>query len=396
MRFQNLVTIGAKYMAVMDGHSITAADNLNVNLHPFWSQISILDVTSTGQQFDDLIWIDPAIWAMDQPQFTCLLPCNVMILPWTGATSTVNYPLLTVSAGTWTSTITMLPLTVSVWQFEVVTLTQGPGARDLDKRQAFADFWPKPLAAPLFWPSVTYTGPDMTTTVVGPTVPVPTFPASIGPNAPALPTGSWPARAVRPQAGAVQSPSVEKCIYLARYWCGDGDWGSGGNSWGPVADPDYDDFDENWEDVAVTCPAEPSTTSSLTLTPTPTETLKLADPMFNTVSCYDGGLRTENAKLVGGTTDMCNRIKNDGSVFTLPRSWSDSYILSISNGNLSAKIDIWVTLKEGCAWFFNFLECLRYAAVPIDSCNCATFDSKQGGIMENNCLIVRVDPNLTL
>jgi len=46
-RFQNLVTIGAKYMAVMDSKGISALANLNVDKHPSWSQISILDVHSS-------------------------------------------------------------------------------------------------------------------------------------------------------------------------------------------------------------------------------------------------------------------------------------------------------------------------------------------------------------
>ncbi|KAK3896529.1 pectin lyase fold/virulence factor, partial [Staphylotrichum tortipilum] len=95
----------------------------SVDSYPFWSQVSVLDISSTGAQFNDLAWIDPAIWDMEQPAFTCSAPCYVKIPPWKGATSTVNYPLLTVSDGTWTSTIIKLPLTISEWMFEEVTLT---------------------------------------------------------------------------------------------------------------------------------------------------------------------------------------------------------------------------------------------------------------------------------
>ncbi|KAK6081240.1 hypothetical protein SCUP234_04893 [Seiridium cupressi] len=112
----NLVTIGAKYMAIMDGKGIPAIDNFNVDMHPDWSQISILDVSSNGTtQFDEILWIDPAIWDMDQPQFTCSPSYNVRIPPWTDATSTVNYPLITVSHGTWTRIITQAPLTITEW-----------------------------------------------------------------------------------------------------------------------------------------------------------------------------------------------------------------------------------------------------------------------------------------
>jgi hypothetical protein len=158
VRIQNLITIGAKYMAVMDGKGIAAVDNLNVNSHPFWPQITILDVSSTGTQFNDLIWIDSAVWDMDTPTFTCIPPCNVKIPPWTVATSTVNYPLITVTSGTWSSTITQAPLTISQWVFEIVTLTQDTNQKV--KRQGFEPFLPV-LATTPFWPSVIYTGADV-------------------------------------------------------------------------------------------------------------------------------------------------------------------------------------------------------------------------------------------
>jgi len=159
VRIQNLITIGAKYMGVMDGKGITAASNMNVNGHPFWSQITILDVTSTGRQFNDLIWIDPVMWKMSPPKFTCSPPCNVKIPPWTGATSTVNYPLLTVSSGAWTSTITRSPITISQWVFETVTITQSANVGK-HKRQDFQPFWPT-LAKTTSWPAVIYIGPNV-------------------------------------------------------------------------------------------------------------------------------------------------------------------------------------------------------------------------------------------
>ena len=48
-----------RYMAVMDGKGIPAKDNLNVDVHPFWSQITLLDVGINGStQFNELTWID--------------------------------------------------------------------------------------------------------------------------------------------------------------------------------------------------------------------------------------------------------------------------------------------------------------------------------------------------
>jgi hypothetical protein len=41
VRIQQIITIGAKYMAVQDGVGIKAADNLNVEIHPKWSQVCL-------------------------------------------------------------------------------------------------------------------------------------------------------------------------------------------------------------------------------------------------------------------------------------------------------------------------------------------------------------------
>lgn len=97
----------------MYGKGILAKENLNVDSHPFWSQISVFDVSSIGSMYVEYILVDPRIWDMEQPAFTCSPPCNVNIPPWAHATSTLNYPLITVSDGEWTSSITKLPMTTS-------------------------------------------------------------------------------------------------------------------------------------------------------------------------------------------------------------------------------------------------------------------------------------------
>lgn len=59
----------------MGGWGITAADNLNVEAYPFWSQVTLLDVGSNGTtDFNELVWIYPKIWDMETPSFTCLPP----------------------------------------------------------------------------------------------------------------------------------------------------------------------------------------------------------------------------------------------------------------------------------------------------------------------------------
>ncbi|KAK1590378.1 uncharacterized protein LY79DRAFT_590568 [Colletotrichum navitas] len=289
IRIQNLVTIGAKYMAIMDGEGIPVVDNLNVDVHPDWSHISVLDVGSNGTtRFDEVIWVDPIIWEMDQPQFTCSPPCSVKIPPWTGATSVVDYPLITVSSGSWTSTITQPPLTITEWVFEVVTLSQGAaGAKE--KRAADA-FWPVPATTP-FWPAVVYTDTDGRATTTSATVPFPDPPASIGPDALAPPSGSWPKRAVQPMFDSgTEGPLTNECSFLNFNDpnCVTQPW-----FWGNLTGaPDGGDIENLW-DLRTKCP--------------PVQ----GDPRENLVKCYNSGEMTEDVRMQAEAASFCGNIEHD-------------------------------------------------------------------------------------
>ena len=409
VRIQHLVTIGAKYMAVMNGQGIPAADNLNVDSHPFWSQVSVLDVSSTGAQFNDLAWIDPAIWDMEQPAFTCSAPCHIKIPPWKGATSTVNYPLLTVSDGTWTSTITKPPLTISEWMFEEVTLTQAPGNKN-KRAQGFSNFWPIP-ATTSRWPAVVYTGLNGSPTTIAPTVAFPAPPSAIDAAAAPPPTRSWPAKAISPRFGLTYTPVVEECAYYDEkcltnpLYYGDSSDGSGTST---GAD---DDFDENWADASITCDATEttSTTTRTTSAPTKTSTKPTAepsprvvdDPMQNVLDCYGSGQRAAHQQLDNLIADFCEDVAQYAS-------WQDNHLMTqdLSLGRTiyapatgpwisGVNIDINFTIRKGCTWDIDRTDCERYLKVPVDSCNCGGVDAKQGGIVENNCVVWRIDPNTT-
>lgn len=211
VRFHNLVTIGAQYMAVMDGKGIKALDYLNVESHPPWSQISFLEVDNDGTKALAL-WVDPGIWDMEQPSFTCIPPCIVMIPPWTKATRTVNYPLITISSDDWSTTITRNPLTITQLHFEHVILEAGDsGKRRKPNAQPFEAFWPKPAMTP-YWPPVAYRDVDDIRVFTAPTIPFPLPPRTIGPDAPAPTAGGyWPKRPILPVQGRDEQPMVPRC-----------------------------------------------------------------------------------------------------------------------------------------------------------------------------------------
>ncbi|TPX15620.1 uncharacterized protein E0L32_004318 [Thyridium curvatum] len=403
IRFQNLVTIGAKYMAVMDGKGIPAADNLNVKVHPDWSQISIFDVSSNGtNNFMDYVWVDPAIWDMEQPQFTCSPPCNVKLPPWKGATSTVNYPLITVSQGTWTSTITQAPLTITEWVFDVVTLKQGGGN---NKRDAAA-FWPIPATTP-YWPAVVYIGGvDGRRTTTSATVPFPTPPASMGPDAPAPPSGSWPKRAVQPVFGSSDGPVTKECGFLSFNdpACVQQPW-----FWGNITNnkPDGDDDDiENFWDLLVVCPnvRQSSSSTSTSTSTTSTSTTKptspapspyeQGDPLSNKVQCFGKGETTEDVRMQSAAHSFCNDIEKD--IMGPGYSRSIDFPFPYNGGVGTVTITISFAIKDKCSFIFNRNLCEHYLSVPADSCNCKGVNGKQGGVFENNCYSILVDPNLTI
>lgn len=402
VRFQNLVTIGAKYMAVMDGKGIPAIDNLNVDTHPSWSQISVLDVGSNGtSKFDEALWIDPKIWKMEQPKLTCSPPCNVKLPPWTGATSTVNYPLITVSQGTWTSTITRAPLTITEWVFEPVTVTQDAAHKN---KRADVTIWPVAATTPV-WPAVVYTGNDGKATTTSATGAFPKPPASIGPNAPAPPSGSWPKRAIELYYGFPESPLVEECSFLDFDGprCFDQPWfgtfpmpGGGGSGGGDT---------ENNKELRTVCPRENSTSTSTSSTKATQTTIKSdptpaapepspferGDARTNSVKCYNSGETTENVRMQSAAESFCESIRNSemGPGFYSSREYDFAY-----NGGVGfVSIRISLEIKPKCSFEFNKNLCRKYLSVPTDSCNCGGIDGKQGGIVENNCYKWRIDPN---
>ncbi|KAK3934652.1 glucan 1,3-beta-glucosidase [Diplogelasinospora grovesii] len=382
VRIENLITIGAKYMAVMDGEGILAADNMNGEGHPFWSQVTLLDVGSNGTtNFNELVWIDPKIWDMDKPSFTCLPPYLIQLPPYTAATSTVNYPLMTVSDGTWTSTVTMAPLTISEWVLEVVTITADGSAGGAKKgkraAQGFAEFTPVAVSTPL-WPSISYLGNDGQATTTAPSVAFPTPPAGVV------------ARGVTPYQGTLDWPTVDQCFFYSTQcipdpwmYCdlNDAECTAAGDD---GSDPGDDD--ENLDDLAVTCPAgggagvativsssssTTTTTTSTSAIPSPMET---GDPEENVVDCYNSGETTENARMQSSGASFCNSIAGDN--FGPGYFHQGSYDFPYNGGVGFMRMVISLEILAGCDWKYNLDDCERYLRVLTDSCNCGGVDGK--------------------
>ncbi|KAM7195859.1 pectin lyase-like protein [Rhypophila sp. PSN 637] len=443
VRLQNLITIGAKYSLVQDGKGLLATDNLNVNSHPRWSQISIFDTTS-----NEIIWIDPKIWKSANPTVWCQPPCLLKFPPWTGATQTYNYPIMTATLpGGSTTRFTKPPITATAWLIENVSIDSSgkqvvPGnakrealepettlSPDMDKRQAgttLGSIWVTFATTPV-WPTAVFrldSGIVTSTRPSSPTHPPP--PAPAGPKSPPSPAlgGEWPTAVILLKGDP--SPRVGYCVFGdpscdPNFWdVFDGGYlGSPGGEFGyqnfTIIDSDYEDPEEqSEEDEGVMCPITTSTTSATTTaktTPTPTaKQPNQASPQANTVECYGYGAKADHIQADNAFNSFCNNILDRGSNVIARRGnitaraggqktvlGGGTYLeysapFPVSHDN-AIKIDMSIEVAEDCEWVLDSDECHRYLKVPIDSCNCNGENGKEGGIVKNNCLTIRVDPN---
>ncbi|KAK0746794.1 pectate lyase superfamily protein-domain-containing protein [Schizothecium vesticola] len=567
IRIQNLITIGAKYSWVQDGKGTLAADNLNVDSHPRWSQITILDLKGhlidhispematviplphtsvpakatltlsrpvasdivplpfdgdqnapegpgrghignpilipagtatpkaielpigfvpnqpitgedgvtypadkalqgevvipqgtvfsepflipggqplrTGEDGDDaregdMIWIDPRIWDESNPVVVCSdFPCTLQFPPWLSATSTLDYPLVTVTSGsTWSTTITRRPITITEWVFEPITVTPPPGwnptpigslssstSSSSSTTVLFVIIPIPPFRRTPTWPPVTYTGPDNKPTPTRPPNPPPPpprnnpdpDPTSDGRTPVPPPFGRWPTLPgiiIRP--GPTPTPTVRPCAFPAFQCPGNNPDPDGPG--GSAEDPDNEDEDEDPEDPSFCLalvrsddpePAVPGGTMSTqpvaskqpSPTPRPSQKPKpkpnKADSGQNERSCYNTGQWTTNDRLRFAAQSFCKELSGGvlGPKSFVERTHNPDFTRS---DGASIEIITSVEVMDGCEWESNYDECLRYMKVGIDSCDCRGENNKHGGMVWNNCLKFRIDPGWIL
>lgn len=90
---------------------------------------------------------------------------------------------------------------------------------------------------------------------------------------------------------------------------------------------------------------------------------------------------------------FCGDIEDDRLVPGYFRS--KDFSLTYNGGLGTVTITISMQIKSGCGFDWDRSLCEKYLSVPAASCNCAGVNGKQGGILENNCYKMRVDPNLS-
>lgn len=381
IRIQHLITIGAKYSIVQDGRGIAAKDNLNVEGHPRWSQITIFEASK-----NQVYWINPNIWDMDEPTVWCEPPCNLKLPPWEKSTTQLNYPVVTTTGQGWTSKITQPPVKVTQWVMEALTIGEaganvaavtGKARRD----DVITTVKPTFTSTPV-WPQLVFVGGDGKGTTTRPE----------SPTHPAPP--EWPSKAIVVKKGA-PSPLVGECYFYDPSCMGagwDGQW-----TFGPMDENPNDDPDVKGDGYV--CPSPKEATENPEPTPTPTVKppppvieLEVGDPQKNVRDCYHVGQWTSHSRIQDAANHLCGAIKAKGVVgpgeivkYTSSYNYDPSELGAI-------RVDMSLQVKDGCEFKYTDFECDHYTKVPIDSCNCAGENGKQGGTVENNCYKWRIDP----
>lgn len=436
IRFQHLITIGAKFMAVMNGKTVAALDNLNVKSHPRWSQVSVLQVSGgKGDPTDpdlnkNMVWVDPKIWEQKEPTVHCEPPCVIQLPPWPSFTSTYNYPVVTFSSGEFTTKVTRRPVTVSQWAIQPITYeAEVTPAPQIAGRKANNDYqalegggirFVAKLAETTAWAPIPIQLPGGNVTYITPTVPthpppppvspsgsystttssngavgiiwIPPGTALPGPPAPTVPVcffpdpkcpikpgddPDFPGTAPDPGKPDDKEEEEEKGADFCSFDIGPSD---------NEDDPDAD-IDDHWiggDEDPDSPPPRP------TQTPPPNTNYNHPDPKQNKKNCYNYGQPANHAQMDNSVNSFCKAIQfqskgylgpgyhQDWSSGTFPHSWVE----------ILGSVDV----KDGCQWTFNMDECQRYLHVPIDSCSCQGVDVKRGGTVENNCISWYLDP----
>lgn len=193
--------------------------------------------------------------------------------------------------------------------------------------------------------------------------------------------------------GLVDQPTIDFCASLDPI-CLQFPWLFGENS------TDFgDDPNEYYGEESTSCPLPSSSSSSSSSTTVTTATPKPSpfeqgDPQLNDVRCYGSGELTENERMQNAAEDFCLAIEDDNLIEDYFRS--EEYTFPYNGGIGYVSIIVSLDIEPNCEFAWNLNECKKYLSVPTDSCNCGGLNGKQGGVVSNNCLSWRIDPELNI
>lgn len=111
----------------------------------------------------------------------------------------------------------------------------------------------------------------------------------------------------------------------------------------------------------------------------------------NDLTCYDSGQAASRDNMVFGAKEFCTQYNeflyksNDFQALELNFGWDEQHKAGL---NMLVRLE----LKSNCQWRVDEGECNKQLLRIIDGCDQNTIADKQGGVLENNCLAWRIDP----
>jgi hypothetical protein len=104
---QNVVTIGSEQMFSTGFGEISAKANAAPDAHPYWSHVSLFNVSAErqtagdddGEDNDiDIVYYPQDLWSQSAPQIECSPPCSIILPPiLIGSSTTISWPPYTTS-----------------------------------------------------------------------------------------------------------------------------------------------------------------------------------------------------------------------------------------------------------------------------------------------------------
>lgn len=365
-----------------------------------------------GEDIDEsLTWIDPVIWDSPNPQVTCSPPCTLVLPPW-DRTGTIDYPLVTINTPGLTTTLTTKPITVTEWIVSPVTIST---ATPTDGTTIIV-ITPT-LASTTTWPPIKYTETDGTVKT--------TRPPGVHPPPPIIRPGPPPRITI--VLPGPPGPKVKPCSFpiIGSIFCPPGTRGASGIK-APPDDERRPEEDEELQTCLLTFAGEPFDEGSLMdiygggVQPAPQPPQGPAAPIItpnpsqNERSCYNFGhwfhstadvyfhqfcQMVYDMSRVPGVTGSFVQHPLDKNFF-LEKSFHMGHTYQDSVPGVSGSVDqgtlvLSLEVKKNCRWESTVAECVRYLEVLEHACDCSGTERKQGGVLTNNCLVVRVDPNVS-
>lgn len=139
------------------------------------------------------------------------------------------------------------------------------------------------------------------------------------------------------------------------------------------------------------------TTTSKTLEPTKKPEIvirkEIGRSKDNIKDCYHKGRQTLHDHLTNLIESFCKILSRPGETFNHKGTIKQKYSQNVIPSTLPVKVVISFYLYNGYKQSYDYNECRQYLHVPIDSCNCAGVNDKQGGVVKNKCYKWRVNLN---